>query len=181
VICPRCKSENPDNSAFCNSCGKPLKNKQNKNKIGCLTFFVIAVIIVIAIAGGNKNSSTTSAGGSTQSTPQQKEGIKPEEFQNTVVEKLKEIDKDNLISKVESTVYGSTAIVKLYLNDLTTWSYTSDVEKKEFMNTMGKLTDSIASISAYPGTDTVGTGVILYSPGGMELAERTAFGNVKLK
>ena len=201
MICPRCKKESSPDSQFCNYCGlkfsdignsRPVYNapiKPKKNAKGCLLIFAIVIIgiVVIAAISSNKKEATTAA--TSANTAQQqsatteeiKVGINPDTFHKTVMEKIKAINTNNLIGKIETEVYGSTGFVKLYLADLSSWSYTSDVEKKEFMNTFGNLMDSIASGTVYPGTESIATSTILYSPGEMELAERTIWGNVKLK
>jgi len=136
---------------------------------------------VTARAAVETVAETATEATTTPVTEKQKNGIDPDKFDVMAKEKLDEINKDNVISKYNTTVYGTTASVKLYLSDLSFWDAVSDTQKKEFMNNMGNLMDGIASVTAYPGTKTISTSTTLYSPGGMELAERTVFGNIKLK
>ena len=77
-------------------------------------------------------------------------------------------------------VVGASADVDLTFSDMAAWSSTNEIDRKEFVNIMGKLMDKIATNSAYNNTDTVGAHTSLYSPSGMLLAERTLFGNIKL-
>jgi len=208
VICNRCGKENPDNSNFCPQCGlsfnQPNYNiKPQRKRIGCRTvlgIFVMAVLAIVALGlifGDDKADTTastdlttiknvqTATGSETTkkietTTKATQEGIDPDKFNDMVKEKLSVINKDGVISKFSTSVYGTTATVKLYLSHLSSWEI-SDTQRKEFMNTMGNFMDSVASLAAYPGTKTIGTNTILYSPGGLELAERTILGNVKLK
>ena len=114
-------------------------------------------------------------------TPKLKTAIDPDVFDKKVKEKIAEIDESDLIGKIETQVISATGFVKLYFNELSSWANMSDVERKEFINSMGTLMDSIASVSVYPGTKTIATSTTIYSPNGLELGERTVWGNTKLK
>ena len=65
--------------------------------------------------------------------------------------------------------------------DLDTWTMSNDIERKEFINILGKSMDTIAANNVYSSNDMVGVNTKLYSPSGLELGERTVFGKVKLK
>lgn len=155
------------------------KSKQNYAGIGCITIIFLALIIgaVVSLVSPSAPTNTSNSPAVTK----QKTGIDAVAFDKMVREKLNEINNDGLVSRVETTVYGETGTVKMHLADLVSWSVSPDVEKKEFVNTMGKLMDAIASITALPGTETIAVSTRIYSPSGLELAERTIWGDVKLK
>ncbi|MCL2156670.1 MAG: zinc ribbon domain-containing protein [Methanobrevibacter sp.] len=66
MICPRCKSTNDENSAFCENCGAPLKNSSNISNqtifIGIIAIIIIIVVIgvglLIALSNNNSNDNS---------------------------------------------------------------------------------------------------------------------------
>jgi len=196
--CIRCGKENQEGAKFCIECGSQitipinkfvLPEKPKKNH-GCISAIIVVIVLVslFATIGSLMNDDTASTGKSiaergthtTTAKKTVKTGIDENKFNEMVKEKLSEIDQGGVISGYQVTVYDALAMVTLYLSDLSYWEI-SDTEKKEFMNVMGNLMDSIAVITAYPGAETIATSTVLRSPSGLELAERTIWGNVKLK
>ena len=96
-----------------------------------------------------------------------------------VKEKINEIDKDNVINKIATRVpvNSSYAVVELHLTSTAAWASISEIERKEFITSMGELTDAIAksfSPDAYTTTE-------VYSTSGMLLGKRGMFGKVTLE
>ena len=112
--------------------------------------------------------------------PSEDAGIDAAKFEHFVQASIDGINEDGVIGKIEVTdVLSNTAFVKLYLSDVSYWSQANETEQKEFVNSMGILMDNCA-VSAAIGDITVGAETTICSPSGLELGQRTIFGNVKI-
>lgn len=78
------------------------------------------------------------------------------------------------------TTQGSSAFVKVIFYDLDLWSNSTNIDKKELINSLGQNLNIIAAKNVYSEKDIVDVTVKIYSPSGLEMGEYTAFGNVKL-
>lgn len=100
-------------------------------------------------------------------------------FDKMVKEKIEAINKDNVIDRVETRVPANSSygVVELYITSTPAWVSISEIEQKEFIKSMGELTDAIAkSFSPDANTETE-----IYTSSGILLGKRTMFGNIKLE
>ena len=163
-----------------------------KNVLRKWWFWAIVIVVLASIGGasGKENAPVVAeppmvtVAVTTPTVAPQKVGINEETFKPAVAKFFKDINAKKtgigkLTAKVE--VSGATAIVKVTFADLDTWTMSNDIERKEFINILGKSMDTIAANNVYSSNDMVGVNTKLYSPSGLELGERTVFGKVKLK
>lgn len=194
IVCQKCGEQNPSTNNFCSKCSAPLKEtpiiapapaqtdpiKQKKKGKGCLIaigVIIVLMVLISLIGGGDKTEVKPEATDPVTSTAV---GLEAASFDKAVQDAVAAINTDNVISKVETEVVGeSTAFVKLYLANTDSWTGTSDLDRKEFINNVGTMMDNIA-ISL---TKDVVTGVEtqVYSPGGIKLGTRTVWGNVNIE
>jgi hypothetical protein len=114
---------------------------------------------------------------------EEKRGIIVEQFNSGVDEYF------NIINSADTgagdmgfsvTTQGSSAFVKVIFYDLSLWSNSTNMDKKELINSLGQNLNIIAAKNVYSEKDIVDVTVKIYSPSGLEMGEYTAFGNVKL-
>lgn len=195
MFCNNCGKECPNEAKFCMACGSTINiyqntqvqpqvnpnpiNQQLHPGLGCLA--AIAILAVIGLIIWLPSKPSTDKNNQAQPVQTQKTGIDAAKFDKEVQSKIAEIDTDRLIGKIETDVYGSVGHVKLYFTSISSWENTTDTGKKEFLNTFGEMMDTIASNAVYPNTESIGISTQVFSPSGLELGERTVFGNVKLK
>lgn len=196
VLCKTCGAENHVGNKTCQQCGAKIKKERTFYKKWW--FWVIVVFVGLSAIFGDyedtptKSSTNTSVSDQRQTgtqVPTQNpvkeekapDGIKPQEFENALKSAIKEIDTNGIIGRIEVTVTGGSAFVKMYLSNIAYWDASTETGQKEFINGMGTLANNIAASNIYEGTKTVGAEVKIYTPGGVELGTYTLFGNVKLK
>lgn len=182
--CPNCHARNDNVFYNCYYCGRPLPVRTSaKIFVGVMVGAIFLILIILAVNANlpkeniSMNSITT-----TSTTVATKTGIDPAAFDKMVKEKVDLIDEHGLIGEVETNIsFDNIGTVKLYLSDLSEWSYMADVKKKEFINVVGDVMEKIAGVNTLPGTESIAVSTEIYSPSGLLLGERTVWGNVKLK
>ena len=191
IVCQNCGEKNPIENNFCQKCGSPLKEvpvqvkpvikaAPTKNtKIGCFGIFILLIIVIVIAVSCNGND-TSSAPATPDAAAVTIVGLEQASFDKAVKDQIESINTDNVIGSVKTEVVGnSNAFVKLYLANTDSWTGTSELDQKEFINNLGTLMDAIA-VSLTDGV-TTGIETQIYSPGGIKLGTRTVWGNVTIE
>jgi len=206
IFCNNCGIKLPDGTKYCSHCGATLNTNQNvqyplqvqpksnqptdtpkKKNYLWVNIIVISIGLLVfsklATPTPTPDSTNESIDTDTQANPESTQitGIIGAEFNKKAYSQIKAINIDDMFARIESEVRGDFAYVKLHLSSISGSVSTSDTSKKELLNSIGGLLDSIASSNVYPDTGAIGVSIKIISPSGLELAERTVWGNIKLK
>jgi|GEM_PF-4391505 len=180
--CRFCKSEIENGAKICPNCNK-------KQGGGCLNIVMIGIILVIVFSiisscsANNTKPPATDTPAVVAPVVDEKSGIIVDQFEAAVNEYINNVNAEDTgvgALGVEIITQGTTAIVKLSFSDLTAWSYSTDIDKKELINVFGKNMNNLAANNVYSSKDVIGVNTIFYSPSGLQLGEYTIFGNAKI-
>lgn len=175
-----------------------MKTQKNRS----LVFAIILSVFVFAISGcGNRQTPlvSTASVSAVSSTPPQSptpsaaasgsssdvpDKIDPRKFDTDVQAYISNYNVKNAADGILSAKTSVSILIgfaDITMSDTTFWSSLSDSGKKEWITTLGKDLDAIATKDAYPGTiPQVGSDTTIYAKNGQKLAERTSLGIVKL-